>query len=322
MPLREVGETGEKTTAPPGPQPFPLWATCDVRDRASLRSAVQGVDCIYYLVHSMGEGHHQGFRAVERASALNVMHAAAESGTVRRIVYLGGVEPRGVVSEHLASRLEVGEILRQGPVTAVELRAAMIVGNGSASWRILRDLALRLPLMILPRWLESRSCPIAIPDVVRALLDARLIPMPRSAWFDIPGPEVLRARELLEIVAELDGRTIPSVRVPLLSPRLSSHWLKLISGVNFGVASELVLGLQEDLLPAKGAQYWELTGHPPIWTFRSAAKFALTREARLQREANARQRAGWSRWSPRAIREHLAVVEERVVRGLGRNNPT
>jgi uncharacterized protein YbjT (DUF2867 family) len=243
----------------------------------TLTRAFAGIECVYYLVHSMGEGQ-ADFRDVERRSAYAVARAAAESG-VHRIVYLGGVEPRGPPSEHLASRLEVGAIFRAGLVRTLELRAAMIVGNGSASWQILRDLALRLPFMVLPRWVGSRSCPIALPDVVTALLDARSLPLAENAWFDIPGPELLSAYEMLSAVAELEGRRIPAVRVPLLTPRLSAGWLKLISRADYDVARELVLGLKEDLLP-RDQRYWVLTGHPPRWSFRAAASDALKTEPR------------------------------------------
>ncbi len=175
------------------------WVRCDLRQPETLAPALHGVGCIYYLVHSMGDGGHQ-FRQVERQSAEALAREAAAAGC-SRIVYLGGVAPEGRRSEHLASRLEVGEILRGGRVPTVELRAAMIVGHGGASWQIVRDLALRLPLMILPRWLESRSCPIALADVSTALLDARRVPIHASEWFDLPGPDVLSAREMLEMVA-------------------------------------------------------------------------------------------------------------------------
>lgn len=253
------------------------WVQCDVREPDTLFRAFAGIDCVYYLVHSMGEGLGD-FRAVERRSAETVARIAAESGC-RRIVYLGGVEPTGRPSEHLASRLEVGAALRAGPVPTLELRAAMIVGNGSASWQILRDLALRLPFMLLPRWLDSKSCPIALPDVVAALVAARLVPLERSAWFDIPGPEVLSAREMIMIVGELEGRHIPAVRVPLLTPRLSAGWLKLVSRADYGVARELVLGLRDDLLPRDG-RFWEMVGHGPRWSFREAARDALQTELR------------------------------------------
>jgi uncharacterized protein YbjT (DUF2867 family) len=250
---------------------------CDVLVPDTLPPAFAGVDCVYYLVHSTGKGR-DDFRAVERRSAEAVARVAAESGC-GRLVYLGGVEPASRPSEHLASRLEVGAILRAGSVPALELRAAMIVGNGSASWQILRDLALRLPFMLLPRWLESKSCPIALPDVVTALLDARRISLDESRWFDIPGPEVLSAREMLMIVGELEGRRIPAVRIPFLTPRLSAGWLKLISRADYDVARALVVGLRADLLPHDD-RYWTLTGHPPRWSFRDAARDALESEPR------------------------------------------
>jgi uncharacterized protein YbjT (DUF2867 family) len=271
---------------------------CDARAPETLGPALEGVDLVYYLVHSMGEGR-ADFRRIERRSAESVSRAAAAAG-VRRIVYLGGVEPSGRRSEHLASRLEVGAILRAGRVPTLELRAAMIVGNGSTSWQILRDLALRLPFMVLPRWLESRSCPIALPDVVQALLDARRVPLAGSQWFDIPGPDVLSAREMLEIVADLEQRSIPSVRVPVLTPGLSALWLRLVSRANYDVARELVLGLRGDLLP-RDRRYWELTGHPPAWSFREAARRALETEP---------PQGGLGGW--------LGRQEERVIRSVGR----
>jgi uncharacterized protein YbjT (DUF2867 family) len=205
-------------------------------------------------------------------------------------VYLGGVAPRGTPSEHLASRLEVGEILRGASVPALELRASMIVGNGSASWHIVRDLAARLPFMVLPKWLESKSRPIALPDVIGALLDARRIPLESSAWFDLPGPDTLTVHEMLTIVAELQGRRIPSLRVPLLTPGLSALWLRLISGEEFHLARELVLGLREDLLP-KDERFWELAQHRPHWSFRDAAQRALSTEGRQSLVARIVERA-------------------------------
>jgi uncharacterized protein YbjT (DUF2867 family) len=276
------------------------WVECDVHMPDTLAAVFTGVECVYYLVHSMG-GRRQDFRAAERRCAEAVARIAAESGC-RRIVYLGGVEPAGPPSEHLGSRLEVGAILRAGSVPALELRAAMIVGNGSASWQILRDLALRLPFMVLPRWLESKSCPIALQDVVGALLDARRVALDRGAWFDIPGPEVLSAREMLMIVGALEGRHIPTVHVPFLTPRLSAGWLKLISSADYGVARELVLGLKEDLLPRDG-RYWELTGAGPRWSFRRAAKDALDSPLR---------QPGLSGW--------LGRREEDAIRRFGRRS--
>ncbi|OJY23761.1 MAG: NAD-dependent epimerase [Myxococcales bacterium 68-20] len=278
------------------------WVQCDVRAPATLQRAMEGVDCVYYLVHSMGEASRRDFRRVERQSATNVARVAAAS-RCRRVVYLGGVEPNGRPSEHLASRLEVGSILRAGAVPTIELRSAMILGNGSASWRILRDLALRLPLMLLPRWLESESCPIALEDVVTALVDARRVPLDRSRWFDIPGPEVFKARDLLMLVGSLRGRHIPALRVPFLTPRLSAGWLKLVSGADYNVARELVLGLRGHLLPHDDL-YWGLTGHPPRLSVREAARRALETEAPMEGVG------GW-----------VAAKEERLVATLGHHEP-
>lgn len=261
------------------------WMPCDLERADMLPPVLEGIDVVYYLVHSLGRA---DFRETDRRCARNVAAAAAASGG-ERIVYLGGVAPRGRASEHLASRLEVGEILRAGTVPALELRASMIIGNGSASWRIVRDLAERLPFMLLPRWLESRTCPIALPDVITALLDARDVPLTSSTWFDIPGPEVLRAREMLEIVASLDGRRVPSLRLPVLTPSLSAMWLKLVSGGDYALARELVLGLTEDLLPQRS--FWDVTGHPATWTFRDAAQRALASESPPSGFARAVERA-------------------------------
>lgn len=292
-----LSEAGEDVRAGSRHSPASLperahWVHCDLTRPETIAPAIAGTDIAYYLVHSMGKDGGD-FRAIDRACASALAGAAAAS-TCQRIIYLGGVAPRGQPSEHLASRLEVGEILRSGAVPAIELRASMIVGYGSASWQILRDLAARLPFMVFPRWLDSRSCPIALSDVIAALLQARVVPLAESAWFDIPGPEVLSAREMLEIVAALDGRRIPSVRVPVLTPRLSAMWLKLISGADYSLARELVLGLTEDLLPQRS--FWDLAGVAAQRGFREAAAAAL---------------AGEPPPSP------LARAIERVVRRLG-----
>jgi uncharacterized protein YbjT (DUF2867 family) len=246
------------------------WVECDMLRPDTVSRALEGTDVAFYLVHSMGRA---DFRDIDRRCAHTLVTAAASAGCTR-IVYLGGVAPQGRASQHLASRLEVGEILRGGPVPTTELRASMIAGNGSLSWQIVRDLAARLPIMVLPRWLESRSCPVALPDVVDALIAARDV---HAGWFDIPGLETLTMREMLEIVAALDGRRIPALRVPVLTPGLSAMWLKLVTRADYAVARELVLGLTDDLLPQRS--FWDVTGLAPRWTFHAAAAHALATEA-------------------------------------------
>jgi uncharacterized protein YbjT (DUF2867 family) len=243
---------------------------CDLLDEAALPPLLAGIDVAYYLVHSLGGEH---FRDKDRRAASTFAGAAARAG-LGRIVYLGGVAPRGHASEHLASRLEVGEILRSGRVPALELRAGMIVGPGSASWQIVRDLALRLPAMVLPAWLDSRIRPIALDDVVEALVDALALPLARSAHYDIAGPDTLSCRQVLERIAALEGRRLPALSLPWLTPKLSAHWLRLVTRANYALARELVLGLTEDLLP-ENDRYADLTRHRPAIGFDDAARAAI-----------------------------------------------
>jgi uncharacterized protein YbjT (DUF2867 family) len=252
-----------------------VWHTCDLLEPASLAEAFEGARVAYYLVHSMGGGG-SNYRQLERQTA-EAFVASAAKARVERIVYLGGPAPPGVPSEHLRSRLEVGEILRAGPVPAAELRASMVIGHGSASWTIVRDLAVRLPVMVLPKWLASRTRPIALQDVVEALVSAADLPLVQSEWFDLPGPEVMNGQQILERIAALRGRRFLALRVPFLSPRLSALWLRLITRTDFALARELVLGLQQDLLP-KDDRFWSLIAHTQLMPFDAAARYALASE--------------------------------------------
>jgi uncharacterized protein YbjT (DUF2867 family) len=252
------------------------WVECDVDREADVERAMEGVDALFFLVHAMGRGFHD-YTETERRVAARIRDAAARAG-VKRIVYLGGVAPAGVPSAHLKSRLAVGEVLRAGSVPAVELRASMIIGIGSASWQIVRDLAMRLPAMLLPSWTASRTCPIALEDVVVALVRALEVPLPESAWYDIPGPDTVSGREILSTIAGLRGRRVPGVPVPFLSVSLSSWWLKLVTRAEFSLARELVLGFKTDLLP-KDNRYWAEIRYTPKWTFEAAARKALADES-------------------------------------------
>ncbi len=155
----------------------------------------------------------------------------------------------------------------------------MVIGNGSASWQIVRDLALRLPGMLLPTWLKSRTRPVALSDVIAALVAAAELPLLSSEWFDLPGPEILSGRQILERIAALRGRRILALEVPLLTPQLSALWLKLVTRTDFTLARELVLGLRQDLLP-KDERFWQLIGHPQLMPFDEAARRALANEPR------------------------------------------
>lgn len=252
------------------------WVSCDVGLKSQLEQALAGIEVAYFLVHGMGGGRHD-YADAEAEGAKLFREVAAAQG-VKRIIYLGGVAPSSAPSVHLASRLRVGEVLRAGPVPTLELRASMIIGAGSASWQVVRDLAVRLPVMLLPSWTASATCPVAIEDVITALVGAIDVPLPQSAWFDIPGPEALSGREVMLRLARLQGRHVPSLKVPLLSVSLSSWWLRLVTRADFSLARELVLGFTSDLLP-KDDRYWGLIGAPPRTSFNTAATKVLAGES-------------------------------------------
>jgi uncharacterized protein YbjT (DUF2867 family) len=263
------------------------WVEGDVADEAACTRALEGCSATLYLVHSIGES--TDFHRRELEAARRFARAAGTAG-VHRIVYLGGVAPGQHASQHLRSRLEVGEALRAGPVTTIELRASMIVGHGSLSWLMVRDLAARLPVMVLPRWLRSRTEPVAIDDVIIALVGALDVPLEASESFDIPGPEVLTIEQILVEAARAMGLPPPRrVAVPLLTPELSSLWIRFVTRARWTVAHELVLGLEGDLL-SQTDRFWHIIGHQHRLPFREAAYRALKAE---QREARP-MRGAWA----------------------------
>jgi uncharacterized protein YbjT (DUF2867 family) len=252
------------------------WAEGNVEDEAACARALDGCREALYLVHGMGGG--PDFERRETTAARLFARAAAVAG-VHRIVYLGGMAPAGQPSPHLRSRLMVGEALRAGAVPVVELRASMIVGYRSLSWMVVRDLVARLPIMVLPRWLRSRTQPVAIADVVAALVAALDVPLVGEASFDLPGPEVMSGRQILEATAEAMGLARPSVvEVPVLTPGLSSQWVRLVTRARWDVAREVVVGLEHDVL-ARDARYWDLVDHTRLLPFHEAAARALEEEA-------------------------------------------
>lgn len=255
------------------------WVEGDVHDAASLSRALAGCAAALYLVHGIGEG--SDYYQQEINAAKTFSQAAATAG-IERIVYLGGVSPGrdGTASEHLRSRLAVGETLRSGPVKTIELRASMIIGHGSLSWLIVRDLAARLPVMVLPRWLKSRTQPIAIDDVVIALVKALDLSIESSRFFDIPGPDILSGTQILQQTARVMRLKQPQmITFPLLTPRLSSLWVRFVTRAKWSVAREIVIGLTGDLL-AHDDSYWHLIQHTHRLHFSEAATRALAAERR------------------------------------------
>jgi uncharacterized protein YbjT (DUF2867 family) len=217
----------------------------DALDAASLERVLAGVDVVYHLVHSMAAGAH--FPRLDRRAAANVRDAAARAG-VRRIVYLGGLQPAGRASAHLASRGETGDVLRQGPVPVTELRAGIVIGAGSAAFEVIRDLVFHLPLLPTPAWVRSRSQPIALDDVLEYLVRVPDLPQAAGRTCDVGGPEVLSYEDLIREFARVVGRRPHIVAVPVLTPRLSSYALDFVTSVPRDVARALIEGMEHDVL--------------------------------------------------------------------------
>ncbi len=231
------------------PAPFPPTVetvTGDLLNPGSLLPALGGIDTAYYLVHSMGGGR-AGFAERDRQAALNFVTAARTAG-VRRVIYLGGLGEREGLSEHLASRTEVGDILQSGPFAATVLRAAVIIGAGGASFEIIRSLVHRLPVMVIPRWVQTRCQPIAVDDVIRYLVGALKDERTAGDTFDIGGPEVLSYLEMMERFAKIAGEVNLYIPVPFLTPRLSSYWVGLVTPVKSSVAMPLIEGLRNEVV--------------------------------------------------------------------------
>jgi uncharacterized protein YbjT (DUF2867 family) len=217
-------------------------AQADVMDLESLKKAADGCRAVYYLVHSMNQKG-RDFEEADRRAARNMVQAAAEGG-LERIVYLGGLGEGASLSKHLRSRFEVAEILRSGPVPATVLRAAMILGSGSASFEILRYLVERVPVMTTPRWVRTQCQPIAVRNVLQYLKGCLEHPETTGQAFDIGGPDILSYGELFRVYAEeahLPKRWI--IPVPFLTPKLSSYWVHLVTPVPASMAMPLIEGL-------------------------------------------------------------------------------
>jgi uncharacterized protein YbjT (DUF2867 family) len=250
----------------------------DVLDRASLDGAGEGVEVAYYLVHSMGRGgERSGLAERERQAASNFAAMARAEG-VGRVVYLGGLGDRPG-SEHLASRAETGRVLAAEGPPLTWFRAGMVVGPESESYRTLRHLVKRLPVMIAPAWLRNRTQPIAAEDVLAYLAQAAERPQTAGREIQIGGPDVVTYAELLDLMAEVLGvRRRPQVPVPLLSPRLSSLWIGLVTPVDVGVARPLVesLAVETVVTDPAGQELFDVEPMPAAEALRRAVSAAAT----------------------------------------------
>ncbi|MDT4922738.1 MAG: hypothetical protein QOG01_451 [Pseudonocardiales bacterium] len=219
--------------------------TGDVDDPASLVPLLAGVDVAYYLVHALGS---TDFEDRDARAALTFGAAAADAG-VEQIIYLGGLGvDDGELSAHLRSRRQVERLLGVAGVPVTVLRAAVVVGHGGISWEITRQLVDHLPAMITPRWVKTRTQPIALPDVVRYLVGVLGHPDAVGHVFEIGGPEVLRYIDMLKRAGKVQGKRIPSLDVPLLTPQLSAGWLALVTDVDMATARTLVDSMTNEVI--------------------------------------------------------------------------
>ena len=221
----------------------------DLGDPDSLTTAFDGIDVVYYLVHSMGTS--PDFVAEEARSARNVVAAARRSG-VKRLVYLSGLHPPGAeLSPHLRSRTAVGDILLESGIESVVLQAGIVIGSGSASFEMIRHLTNRLPAMTTPKWVHNRIQPIAVDDVLHYLIEAATARVPASRTWDIGGPDVLEYGEAMQVYAEAAGlRRRLIVVLPWLTPTIASWWVGLVTPIPGALARPLVESLECDAVMA------------------------------------------------------------------------
>ena len=248
--------------------------TGDVLEPDSLDAAFDGVDVVYYLVHSIGSGSSDGGFAATEARAAEHVRDAAERAGLERIVYLGGMGTGDDLSEHLESRHRVGEILASGRTPTTELRAAVIIGSGSLSFEMLRYLTEVLPVMVTPSWVRTRCQPIAVRDVLHYL--TRIIDDTEHVdrVLDIAGPDIVTYAEMMQTfasVAELPRRII--VPIPVLSPGLSSRWVGLVTPLPASVARPLIDSLRHEVVQ-HDHDIDVLVPHQPV-PFREALELAL-----------------------------------------------
>src|SRR3954447_14228080 len=218
----------------------------DVHDADSLVEPLSGIEIAYYLVHSLDDA---DFESKDADAARAFAKAAADQG-VRQIVYLGGLGEEGTdMSAHLRSRREVEKLLGETGVPVTVLRAAIVVGDGGISWELTRQLVKNLPVMVVPKWASTRTQPIAVDDVIRYLVGVGGREEAFGRVFEIGGPDQLTYVDMLRVAGEIDtGRKMPIVQVPVLTPRLSSYWLALVTDVDVTTGRNLIDSMGTEVL--------------------------------------------------------------------------
>ncbi|MFQ3286086.1 MAG: hypothetical protein ACI9TI_002260 [Natronomonas sp.] len=224
--------SADSESFPEGVEPF----AGDLGDPESLEGLCDGVDVAYYLIHSLTS---ENFAELDRRYAARFREIASEAG-VDRVVYLSGISGDETdLSPHLASRREVETVLAEGAFDLTVLRAAVIIGPESASFRIVNDLTDRLPVLVVPQWVRTPCQPIGIQDAIDYLIGLLNVDETRDKTYDIGGPSVCSYESLLRMTADRKGRTIRIIPVPVMTPKLSSHWLRFTTDVQYAIARPL-----------------------------------------------------------------------------------
>ncbi len=260
----------------------------DVGDEDSLRQALEGCEVAYYLVHSLDD---PDFERKDAEAARTFARAAAASG-VGRIVYLGGLgKDDDTLSKHLRSRREVEKLLGTTGVPVTVLRAGIVVGHGGVSWEMTRQLVAHLPAMVTPRWVSTRTQPIAVADVVRYLVGVLDAPEAIGRVFEVGGPEVLTYLQMMSRVAEIQNRHMFVVPVPLLSPQLSSRWLALVTDVDVDTGRSLIDSMTNEVVVTDAAIRSVVPFEP--MDYDQMVMTALVERARERRQQSGDRRGGW-----------------------------
>ena len=260
----------------------------DVWEERSLREALEGCEAAYYLVHSLDQ---PDFERKDADAARAFARAAAATG-IDRIVYLGGLgQDSDQLSRHLRSRREVERLLGGTGVPVTVLRAGIVVGHGGVSWELTRQLVAHLPAMVTPRWVSTRTQPIAVADVVRYLVGVLDAPEAAGRVFEVGGPEVLTYLQMMTRVAEIQNRHLFVVPVPLLSPQLSSRWLALVTDVDVATGRSLIDSMTNEVVVTDDAIRSVVPFDP--MDYDEMVMVALVERAQERRRQVGERRGGW-----------------------------
>jgi uncharacterized protein YbjT (DUF2867 family) len=236
----------QRFNPPASVKPFISVITVDFLDKVSLENIPEDIDAAYYLIHSMSNS--KAYEKLEEITARNFKNYLDQKTKAKQVIYLSGIVNEDVLSKHLKSRKNVEEILGQGSYSLTTLRAGIIVGSGSASFEIIRDLVEKLPIMITPKWLNTRCQPIGIRDVIKFLEKSLLNEKVYNQNFDIGGPDILTYKEMLLEFAKVRGLKRWIYTVPVMTPKLSSYWLYFVTSTSYKLAVSLVESMKIEVV--------------------------------------------------------------------------